>query len=197
MGRSKNSRNRVFVEKGGTVATQPFCESGITDPSLVIYTAARPWNSGLIIANGDQTDTISDFLHQGKTFEQALETRDYEPDAPHFTPRISALTETQDYKMSILRRSPDGATERDFWKYALNAGKGHFIHTYKTDGDPLPSFEGEPKIVGIPDDFGDFTRDIWENLDSANKISLFTCSIDIRTGEQHTKVINKHGGMDA
>lgn len=190
MGRSENSRNRVFVEKDGAVSTQPFNASLAADPSLIIYNAVKPWSGGLIITNGDQTDTIEEFLKQGKPFELALETRDYEPDAPHFTPRVSALTDTNGYKISILRRGAGGETERAVRSYGFKIGEGRLIHTYVTDGDPLPSFAGEPKPVGIHDDFEAFTRDIWDNLDADNRVSLYTRSAGA------SRIINRHGGAE-
>ena len=199
MGRSANSRNRVFVEDGAGIRTQAFDPSQLSDPSLVIYAPVRVLGNDTIVTNGDQTDTIYDFMAEGKTFEDALRTREYEPDGPNFTPRISGIVYRKDnafsYKMSILK-SFDGSEAmcvRNFFEYEKPvAGIGHFIHTYKQDGNPLPSFEGDPEKVIIPNCIDELTHDIWNNLDPENKVSLFVRYIDLATGETDTRIINKN-----
>ena len=180
MGRSENSRNRVFVEQ---------------DPSLIIYAPVRVLGKQTVVTNGDQTDTIYDFLKEGKSFEEALRTRTFEPDAPNFTPRISGLVEGFDYKLSILKsnNNDSSSTRRYFFEYTdPKAGEGHFIHTYKCDGSPIPSYEGEPTPVVISGDIDAFTNEIWENLNADNKVSLFTRFIDVESGEVETRIINKN-----
>ncbi|MCC8023516.1 MAG: IMP cyclohydrolase [Clostridiales bacterium] len=198
MGRSVNSRNRVFVEDGDGIRTRAFDESRLTDPSLIIYAPVRVLNGGTIVTNGDQTDTVYDALAAGGTFEAALRTRTFEPDAPNYTPRISGLLLPDGhYNLSILKCAdgdPDAA-RRYFFEYEALAGRGHLIHTYRCDGDPIPSFEGEPVEVMVPDDFSAFTDSIWNSLDRDNKVSLFTRFIDLKTGETQTKIINKHGSL--
>lgn len=202
MGRSDNSRNRVFTLKDGELYTEPFDPSKVEDPSLIIYAALRSHENNLIVTNGDQTDTIYDFLADGKTFEQALETRQFEPDHPNLTPRISGMitfdAEDQDgpafaYKMSILKsEDPDGnRCGRYTYCYEPEAGLGHFIHTYECDGNPLPTFAGEPERIHIPEDIEEFTDELWRNLDAANKISLYVRYTDPRTGEYEERLINK------
>ena len=198
MGRSENSRNRVFKEVDDSVVTEPFDFSKVEDPSLIIYSAIRKFENKLIVTNGDQTDTIYDFVSTGKCFKQALKTREFEPDAPNFTPRISGILKFADndftYQMSILKSADEkgSACNRYFYEYTPINGLGHFIHTYVGDGNPLPTFQGEPERVAIPDDMKTFAQDIWNHLDEANKISLYVRYIDLATGESEDMVINKH-----
>ena len=197
MGRSENSRNRVFVEDGEGIRTQAFDPSKLTDPSLIIYAPVRVLGNKTIVTNGDQTDTIYEGMADGKTFEDALRTRTFEPDAPNFTPRISGLVEPMQnrYRLSILK-SADGdpaSVRRFFYDYdAPKAGEGHFIHTYQQDGNPLPSYEGEPTPVTIDGDIDAFTANVWNSLNADNKVSLFTRFIDLKTLETQTRIINKH-----
>ncbi|MBQ2897501.1 MAG: IMP cyclohydrolase [Clostridia bacterium] len=197
MGRSDNSRNRVFVEEGNDVTIYPFDASKVEDPSLIIYSPIRNIGNKLIATNGDQTDTIYEFIKEGKTFEEALETRKFEPDSPNFTPRISAilsLDEKFSYKMSILKSSDGlgGNCNRYTFSYEPVDGLGHFIHTYNCDGNPIPTFTGEPERVEILDDIDEFTNNLWENLNSDNKISLYVRYIDLTTGEIKNRMINKY-----
>ena len=198
MGRSVNSRNRVFVEDGEGIRTQAFDPAKLSDPSLVIYAPVRVLGSTTIVTNGDQTDTVYDFLRDGKTFSDALFTRTFEPDAPNYTPRISALVETGDsfsYQLSILK-SADGdpdSVRRFFFDYQNpQNGVGHFLHTYRCDGDPIPSFEGEPEPVAVCSDSDAFTTEIWDGLNADNKVSLFTRFIDLATGKTETRIVNKN-----
>lgn len=195
MGRSENSRNRVFVEDGDGIRTQAFDPAKLVDPSLIIYSPVRVIAGSTVVTNGDQTDTIYDFLAQGKSFEEALRTRTFEPDAPNYTPRISGVVEGFDYKLSILK-SADGnpnSTRRYFFEYSNPvAGEGHFIHTYRCDGNPIPSFEGEPTSVKIEGDIDTFTKMVWESLNDDNKVSLFTRFIEVKTGRAETRIINKN-----
>ena len=198
MGRSVNSRNRVFVEEGAGIRTQAHDPAKLSDPSLVIYAPVRVLGEDTIVTNGDQTDTIYDFLEEGKTFEEALRTRTFEPDGPNYTPRISGIVERGEgsftYKLSILKScggDPDFA-QRFFFEYAPKAGLGHFIHTYKQDGDPIPSYEGEPTPVSIEGDIDAFTANLWENLNEDNKVSLFTRFINLETGKAETRIVNKN-----
>ena len=199
MGRSVNSRNRVFVEDGNGIRTQAFDPSKLEDPHLIIYAPVRVLGNKTIVTNGDQTDTIYDLMNEGLTFEESLRTREYEDDAPNYTPRISGIMEIEDgnygYSMSILKSAngnPDCCQRFTFdYKNAL-AGEGHFIHTYMSDGNPLPSFEGEPKLVEIPNDIGEFTNNLWNSLNEDNKVSLFVRFIDIKTGEVKSKIVNKN-----
>lgn len=199
MGRSENSRNRVFVKDGSGIRTQAFDPAKLTDPSLVIYAPVRVLDESTIVTNGDQTDTIYDFMKNGKTFEEALRTRTFEPDPPNYTPRISAITEIINneftYKLSILKSAEgkEEATRRFFYEYMEPiAGQGHLIHTYMHDGNPIPSFEGEPTLITLSGDINDFTTDLWDSLNSDNKVSLFTRYINIKTGEFDTRIINKN-----
>lgn len=200
MGRSENSRNRVFLERCGQVFIHPHDPSKLADPSLIIYSPIRSRGDQLIVTNGDQTDTIYEALSAGRTFEEALETRRFEPDAPNFTPRISALLtfagQDFSYKMSILKSAdPEGtACNRFTFAYEALAGVGHFIHTYAGDGNPLPTFTGEPERVAIPDDIDLFTGDLWGNLNAENRISLYVRLIDLATGGTENRIINKNGG---
>ncbi len=198
MGRSENSRNRIFTEKNGEVFTEPFDASKVEDPSLIIYAAIRSYENKLIATNGDQTDTIYEHLAQGKTFEQALETREFEPDAPNLTPRISGMLTFADndftYKMSILKSADAEGTacNRYTFTYPSLAGLGHFIHTYVCDGNPIPTFQGEPERVAIPDSIDELTDTLWANLNEQNKISLYVRYIDLATGEVENRMINKN-----
>ena len=199
MGRSENSRNRVFIEKGDEVIIEPFDVSKVEDPSLIIYSPIKKWENKLIVTNGDQTDTVYDFIKDGKTFEEALETREFEPDAPNFTPRISGMLTFGEkdfaYKMSILKSADAEGSACNRYTFSYDncvAGEGHFIHTYMHDGNPLPSFEGEPKLVEIPDDIDAFTELLWSSLNEDNKVSLFTRYIDIATGKYETRIVNKN-----
>ncbi len=198
MGRSANSRNRVFKERNGEVFTEPFDVSKVEDPSLIIYAAIRMYENKLIVTNGDQTDTIYDGLASGKCFTGALKTRQFEPDAPNLTPRISGMITFEDndftYKMSILKSAdPEGtACNRYTFSYPSIAGLGHFIHTYVCDGDPIPTFQGEPERIAIPDDIDQFTSEIWNALDAENKISLYVRYVDLATGETENRMINKN-----
>lgn len=198
MGRSENSRNRVFVEDGEGIRTQAFDPAKLSDPSLVIYAPVRVLGEATIVTNGDQTDTIYDFMKEGKTFEDALRTRTFEPDGPNYTPRISGIVERGEgsftYKLSILK-STDGDPEmaqRFFFEYEPKAGLGYFIHTYKCDGNPIPSYEGEPTPVELEGDIDQFTAALWENLNEDNKVSLFVRAIDLATGRTETRIINKN-----
>lgn len=199
MGRSENSRNRVFVEDGEGIRTQAFDPSKLSDPSLIIYAPVRVLGNKTIVTNGDQTDTIYDLMDKQQTFEQALRTREFEPDAPNYTPRISGILHiengTYNYAMSILKSSDGNPDACDRFTFAYSnpvAGEGHFIHTYMGDGNPLPSFEGEPKRVEIPDDMEEFANLVWTSLNEDNKVSLFIRYIDIQTGKYETKIFNKN-----
>lgn len=198
MGRSANSRNRIFTEKDDAVFTEPFDASKVEDPSLIIYAAVRSIENKLIVTNGDQTDTIYDGIKEGKTFSKALEAREFEPDAPNLTPRISGMVTFEDgdmtYEMSILKSADAQGTacNRYTFSYPAIAGLGHFIHTYVTDGNPIPTFQGEPERVAIPDDIDEFAQNIWENLDEDNKISLYVRYTDLKTGAQESCLINKN-----
>ncbi len=199
MGRSSNSRNRVFMEYGDGIRTKAYDESKVEDPSLIIYTPVRVLGNKTIVTNGDQTDTIYNLMNEQMTFEQSLRGREFEPDAPNYTPRISAVMKVSDgsynYALSILK-SADGNPEscqRFSFAYSNPVnGYGHFIHTYKGDGNPLPSFEGEPKQVKIPDSVDEFTDTLWASLNEDNKVSLFVRYIDIATGETQSRIVNKN-----
>ena len=199
MGRSENSRNRVFVEDGEGIRTQAFDPSKLTDPSLIIYAPVRVLGNKTIVTNGDQTDTIYEGMDKQLTFEQSLRSREFEPDGPNYTPRISGVMHiengTFNYAMSILKSNngnPESCNRYTFAYENPAAGEGHFIHTYKCDGNPLPSFEGEPTLVGISGDIDAFTDLVWENLNADNKVSLFVRYIDIATGNYETRIINKN-----
>lgn len=199
MGRSENSRNRVFVEDGEGIRTQAFDESKLTDPSLIIYAPVRVLGNKTIVTNGDQTDTIYEGMDRQMTFEQSLRSREFEPDAPNYTPRISGIMHVENgkynYAMSILKSSdgdPSGCNRYTFAYENPKAGEGHFIHTYMHDGDPLPSFEGEPKRIAVPDDIEEFTKLLWDSLNEENKVSLFVRYIDIETGAHETTITNKN-----
>ena len=198
MGRSENSRNRVFVKKGGDLYTEPYDVSKVEDPSLIIYAAVRECGNNLIVTNGDQTDTVYDFVARGESMRAALNTRAFEPDAPNLTPRISAMLSFGDadftYEMSILKSGdPEGTVcNRYFYEYTPIAGLGHFIHTYVTDGNPIPTFQGEPERVAIPSDIDAFTEEIWNKLNEKNKISLYVRYTELATGKTAERVINKN-----
>ena len=199
MGRSENSRNRVFVEEGQGIRTQAFDSSKLVDPSLIIYAPVRVLGNKTIVTNGDQTDTIYEGMDKQMTFEQSLRCREFEPDAPNYTPRISGVMHVENgkynYAMSILKSNngnPDACNRYTFAYENPVAGEGHFIHTYMHDGNPLPSFEGEPKLVGIPNDIDTFTKEVWEGLNEDNKVSLFVRFIDIETGTYETRIVNKN-----
>ncbi len=199
MGRSVNSRNRVFVEEGRGIRTQAFDPSKLTDPSLIIYAPVRVLGNKTIVTNGDQTDTIYEGMDKQMTFEQSLRSREFEPDGPNFTPRISGIMHIEDgkynYAMSILKSNEGNPESCCRYTYAYEApavGEGRFIHTYMQDGDPLPSFEGEPKRVKISGDIDEFTQEIWESLNEDNKVSLFVRFIDIAGGDEETRIVNKN-----
>ncbi len=199
MGRSVNSRNRIFVEEGEGIRTQAFDPAKLTDPSLVIYAPVRVLGNKTIVTNGDQTDTIYEGMDRQMTFEQSLRSREFEPDAPNYTPRISGIMHIENgnynYAMSILKSSngnPGSCSRYTFAYENPAAGEGHFIHTYQCDGDPLPSFEGEPKRIGMQDDMDAFTDLLWESLNEENKVSLFVRYIDIATGKYETRIVNKN-----
>ncbi len=196
MGRSENSRNRIFVENGDDVTIYPYDESKVEDPSLIIYSPIRKCGSSLIVTNGDQTDTIYDFVSKGGSFEDALRTRAFEPDRPNWTPRISSIMNFDNgysYKMSILKSGDAEGTvcNRQFFEYAPIKGLGHFIHTYVCDGNPIPTFVGEPERIDIPASIDDFTSEIWNSLDDNNKISLYVRYIPLDGGKVENRMINK------
>lgn len=199
MGRSSNSRNRVFVEEEQGIRTQAFDPSKLEDPSLIIYAPVRVLGNSTIVTNGDQTDTIFDGMSKGETFEVSLRCREFEPDGPNYTPRISGIMNVEngkyDYAMSILKSNngnPDACNRYTFAYEKPVAGEGHFIHTYMHDGNPLPSFEGEPKLVGISGSIDEFTNMVWTSLNEENKVSLFVRFIDIETGKYETRIVNKN-----
>ena len=198
MGRSENSRNRIFVNRDNGIYTEAFDPSKLEDPSLIIYAAVRTFENKLIVTNGDQTDTIYDGLADGKSFYEALTARCFEPDPPNFTPRISAMLTFADgdftYDMSILKSADaeGSACNRFGYAYASIAGLGHFIHTYVTDGNPLPTFQGEPERIAIDDDMEVFAKKIWDSLNADNKISLYVRYTDLSSGEYQETIINKH-----
>ncbi|MBR5544406.1 MAG: IMP cyclohydrolase [Clostridia bacterium] len=200
MGRSVNSRNRVFVAEGDAMRTKAFDESKMTDPHLIIYYPVRVLGNKTIVTNGDQTDTIYDLMDKQMTFEQALRTREFEDDAPNYTPRISGIIHHENgemnYAMSILKTADGDGSSCQRYTYAYSnplSGRAKFIHTYKCDGDPLPSFEGEPKTLELPDvDIDTMTDIIWKNLNEDNKVSLFVRYIDLETNEVETRIVNKN-----
>lgn len=199
MGRSSNSRNRVFVEEQEGIRTQAYDPSKLEDPSLIIYAPVRILGSRTIVTNGDQTDTVYDGMQKGLTFEQSLMSREFEPDAPNYTPRISGVLHVEnkefDYAMSILKSNngnPDCCNRYTYTYDNPAAGEGRFIHTYMHDGNPLPSFEGEPKLVSISGDIDAFTELVWNSLNEDNKVSLFVRFIDIATGRYETRIVNKN-----
>ena len=211
MGRSENSRNRVFVTEGEGIRTEAFDPAKLEDPSLIIYAPVRVLDGNIIVTNGDQTDTIYDGLAEGKTFEESLRTREFEPDGPNYTPRISgwmkfgkSATGTSDtgaasaysYEMSILKSDNGDPSQCNRYTFSYDnpkAGEGHFIHTYMGDGNPLPSYEGEPTPVEIPDmDIDAFTELVWNAIDPDNKVSLFTRFVDLTSGAVETRIVNKN-----
>ncbi len=199
MGRSENSRNRIFVEDGDGIRTQAYDESKVVDPSLIIYAPVRVLGNKTIVTNGDQTDTIYEGMDKQLTFEQCLRTREYEPDKPNYTPRISGILHVEkgaySYAMSILKSDngdPASCNRYTFAYENAKAGEGRFIHTYIGDGNPLPSFEGEPKLIAIPDDIDEFTDVLWESLNNDNKVSLFVRYIDIQDGTFESRIVNKN-----
>ena len=199
MGRSENSRNRIFVKDGEGIRTEAFDPSKLEDPSLIIYAPVRVLGNKTIVTNGDQTDTIYDLMDKQYTFEQALRTREFEPDAPNYTPRISGVLHFDNgsfnYAMSILKSNNGNPEAYNRYTFAYEnpvAGEAHFIHTYMGDGNPLPSFEGEPTLVDVPDNMEDFADLVWNNLNNDNKVSLFVRYINIEDGSYETKIINKN-----
>ena len=195
MGRSVNSRNRVFMEEPDGIRTEAFDPSKLSDPSLIIYHPVRQLGRSLIVTNGDQTDTIRDFMERGETLEQALRTREFEPDGPNWTPRISGLVQPDgSYKLSILKSAdPEGsACTRHFFEYPALKGVGHFLHTYETNGDPIPTFFGEPERVALDGDIDTFTASVWDNLNEDNKISLFVRFTNVETGAYEQRILNKN-----
>ena len=200
MGRSHTSRNRIFIKEEGGIKILPYDVSKVEDSSLIIYSPVRTYENNLIVTNGDQTDTVYDFIKEGKSFEDALNTREFEPDAPNFTPRISGILTFNNkdfsYKMSILKSADKDGTACNRYTFSYNSlnGTGHFIHTYNCDGNPIPTFTGEPERVEIPDCIDEFFNDIWNNLDDNNKISLYVRYTDLETGKYDERMINKNGG---
>ena len=199
MGRSENSRNRIFVEDGEGIRTQAFDPAKLTDPSLIIYAPVRVLGNKTIVTNGDQTDTIYEGMDRQMTFEQSLRSREFEPDAPNYTPRISGIMHIENgsynYAMCILKSNdgrPEGCCRYSFAYEKPAAGEGHFIHTYQRDGDPLPSFEGEPKRIAVENEIDAFTDLLWNSLNEENKVSLFVRYIDIASGNYETRIVNKN-----
>ena len=199
MGRSSNSRNRVFVEDGEGIRTEAFDPAKLEDPSLIIYAPVRVLGNKTIVTNGDQTDTIYEGMDRQLTFEQSLRSREFEPDGPNYTPRISGIMHIENgkynYAMSILKSNNGDPSACNRYTFAYEnpaAGEGHFIHTYMQDGNPLPSFEGEPKLVEIDGDIDEFTKTVWNNLNEDNKVSLFVRFIDINSGKYETRIVNKN-----
>ena len=200
MGRSENSRNRVFVEDGNGIRTQAFDPAKLTDPSLIIYSPVRVLGNKTIVTNGDQTDTIYDLMNNQMTFEQSLRTREFEPDAPNYTPRISGIIKVEpgnafNYAMSILKSAngnPDSCNRFTFsYNNPIN-GEGHFIHTYMSDGNPLPSFEGEPKLISIEGEIDEFGKSLWTSLNDDNKVALFVRYINLSDGTFESRIYNKN-----
>ncbi len=199
MGRSSNSRNRIFAVEGEGIRTEAYDPSKLEDPSLIIYAPVRVLGHDTIVTNGDQTDTVYEGLGKGLTFEQSLRSREFEPDAPNYTPRISGVLHVEggkySYALSILKSNQGDPSFCNRYTFTYDnpaAGEGHFIHTYMHDGSPLPSFEGEPKLVEIGNDIDAFAQMLWENLNEENKVSLFVRYIDIATGEYQTRIVNKN-----
>lgn len=199
MGRSTNSRNRIFVEDGAGIRTQAFDPAKLEDPSLVIYAPVRVLGNKTIVTNGDQTDTIYELMDRQQTFEQALRTRKFEPDAPNYTPRISGIMHVENggynYALSILKSNGGDPASCQRFTFSYEnpaAGEGHFIHTYIGDGNPLPGFEGEPVLVEMEDGIDAFTKTVWESLNEENKVSLFVRYIDIVGGTYETRIVNKN-----
>lgn len=199
MGRSENSRNRVFVTEGEGIRTEAFDPSKLSDPSLIIYAPVRVLGNKTIVTNGDQTDTIYELMDKQQTFEQALRTREFEPDAPNYTPRISGIMHVDkgsyNYAMSILKSNNGDPSSCNRYTFAYEnpkSGEGHFIHTYMGNGNPLPSFEGEPELISVSDDIEEYTNLLWNSLNEDNKVSLFVRYIDIENGTYETKIVNKN-----
>ena len=199
MGRSENSRNRIFVKDGEGIRTQAFDEKKLTDPSLIIYAPVKMLGTKLIVSNGDQTDTIYDGMDSQLTFEQSLRTREFEPDAPNYTPRISGVLHLKEggcnYALSILKKMSGEGNSCNRYTFAYEnvvAGEGHFIHTYQRDENPLPSYEGEPKRIAITENIDELTATLWDSLNAENKVSLFVRYIDIATGKMETHIVNKN-----
>ena len=198
MGRSANSRNRIFKEKDGDIYTAPFDASKVEDPSLIIYAAVRTYENNLVVTNGDQTDTVAEGLQKGLSFNEALKSRCFEPDAPNYTPRISGMLTFADgdftYEMNILKSIDAEGSDcaRYGFSYPAKAGLGHFLHTYVCDGNPIPTFQGEPERVAIPDDIDAFANKLWNALDADNKISLYVRYTDLATGATETRLLNKN-----
>lgn len=197
MGRSVNSRNRVFIREEGGLRIEPYDPALVSDPSLIVYRPVRTHGQQLIVTNGDQTDTIFDALAAGGSFEAALRTRTFEPDAPNYTPRISGLVDldTGDYRLSILKAADAAGTAclRCFYEVQARPGIGHFIHTYQGDGNPLPSYAGEPTPVSLPDDLQAYADSVWQSLDADNKVALYAQETDLKTGESRHYLYNRHG----
>ena len=198
MGRSENSRNRIFTEKNGEVFTEPFDASKVQDPSLIIYAAIRSLENHLIVTNGNQTDTIYKGLQEGKSFTEALESREFEPDGPNFTPRISGMMTFGEgeftYQMSILKSADaeGSACNRFTFRYTPKAGLGHFLHTYVCDGNPIPTFQGEPERMAVCNDIDEMTNRLWKALNENNKISLYVRYVDLKTGAAENRLVNKN-----
>ena len=198
MGRSENSRNRVFAADGDGLRTRAFDPSKVKDPSLILYSPVRVFGGATIVTNGDQTDTVFSFLEQGKSFEEALRTRTFEPDAPNFTPRISGIAFAAGgfrYALSILKSAQGDprSVRRFFFDYETPiSGQGHLIHTYRCDGNPIPSFEGEPRAVSVENDLDEFTDAIWNSLNTENRVSLFTRFVDLKSGTFESRIRNKN-----
>ena len=198
MGRSENSRNRIFTEKDGEVFTEPFDESKVQDPSLIIYAAVRSYQNHLVVTNGNQTDTVIEGLQKGETFTKALESRCFEPDAPNFTPRISGMLSFENgdfsYQMSILKSADAAGTacNRYTYHYAPLNGLGHFLHTYVCDGNPIPTFQGEPERMTVCDSIDEMTERLWNALNENNKISLYVRYVDLATGRAESRLVNKN-----
>ena len=198
MGRSENSRNRVFTEKNGEVFTEPFDETRVQDPSLIIYAAVRSFGNHLVVTNGNQTDTVVEGLQKGLSFSEALESREFEPDAPNFTPRISGMLTFEKgdftYQMNILKSADaeGSACNRYTFRYAPLSGLGHFLHTYVCDGNPIPTFQGEPERMAVCDDIDEMTGRLWASLNENNRISLYVRYIDLETGKTENRLVNKN-----
>ena len=195
MGRSVNSRNRVFIEEPDGIRTEAYDPSKLEDPSLIIYHPVREVGRGLIVTNGDQTDTILEYLERGLPMKQALRTQEFEPDGPNWTPRISGLLSPDgSYKLSILKSADaeGSACARQTFEYPALPGLGHFLHTYVCDGNPIPTFQGEPERVAIEGDIDTFTAQLWDNLNADNKISLFVRFTDLKTRAYQQRILNKH-----
>lgn len=199
MGRSENSRNRIFTEKNGEVFTEPYDAAKVSDPSLIIYAAVRSRENHLVVTNGNQTDTVIDGLRAGKGFSESLESREFEPDGPNFTPRISGMLTFGEgdftYQMSILKSADaeGSACNRFTYSYSPLNGLGHFIHTYVCDGNPIPTFQGEPERMAVCDDIDEMTDRLWNALNEQNKISLYVRYIDLKTGAADSRLVNKNG----